>query len=132
MIALKSFFASRPIRAERDREVKITRVVPVSTLRGGLIHTELTHQVVKEFGDEHQNFRDFSLQTLIQVQAVDLLKPFGTIPVSKFTALDSADSAFVSIGDFKEKVDTLNAAAEAAAAAAEQDSPSSDVKPSNN
>lgn len=126
MIAVKSFYASRPIRSERDRDVILTRVVPVTILRSGLLQTELTHQEVKEFGDEHQNFRDYSLQTLLQVQAVDLLKPFGTIPVSKFTALDSADSAFVSIGDYKEKVDVLNAAAEAAAAS-DKEIPSSDV-----
>lgn len=115
MICKKNFYSSRPVRCEKDREIRITKVVPVTTLRGGLLHTEITHQESKEFGDEHQNFRDYSLQTLIQVQAVDLLKPFGTIPVSRFTAIDSADSAFVSMTDFKEKVDNLNAEALAVA-----------------
>lgn len=116
MICLKNFHSPRPVRAEKDRKVRITKVVPVTTLRGGLLHTEITHQESKEFGDEHQNYRDYSLQTLIQVQAVDLLKPFGTIQVSRFAALDSADSALVSMSDYNEKLSALKEAANAAAA----------------
>lgn len=115
MICTKNFHSSRVVRAEKDRDVRIIKVVPVTTLRGGLLHTEITHQESKEFGDEHQNYRDYSLQTLIQVQAVDLLKPFGTIQVSRFAALDSADSAFVSMSDYNEKLSALKEAADAAA-----------------
>lgn len=82
------------------------RQVNHTSFRDGLV-TSMTVTEVYEDTDLHQDFRDYSLRTLIQLEAIDLLKEVGSIPVSPLTASDSASRVSVSISDFRSRLDEL-------------------------
>lgn len=70
------------------REVQRLRVKTESFVTDGLLSTYVTNEQFDKFGDENNHYRDFSLQTLIRAQAVELLKPVGALPYQSLKAAD--------------------------------------------
>lgn len=82
------------------------RQVNHTSFRDGFV-TSMTVTELYEDTDLHQDFRDYSLRTLIQLEALDLLKEVGAIPVSSLTASDSVSRVSASISDFRSRLDEL-------------------------
>lgn len=82
------------------------RQVNHTSFRDGLV-TSINVTELYEDNDLHQDFRDYSLRTLIQLEAIDLLKEVGSVPVSPLTASDSALRVSASISDFRSRLDEL-------------------------
>lgn len=70
------------------REVKRYRSKSESFITDGLLFSFVTSEEFQEFGDEKNHFRDFSLQTLIRAEAVELLRPLGAMPYDQLRAAD--------------------------------------------
>lgn len=87
-----------------------------SFVKDGLTSSFITNEQFVHFGDEHQHFRDYGLQTIIDCQAVDLLQPFPAITLSPLNAADSADMVTLQIGRVNEQVKSLQAVEDAKAA----------------
>lgn len=117
------FFKS--ISAPRSR-VNVPPIVTLPKLRqvnenyltNGLV-TSITRTEIYEDTDLHHDFRDFSLRTLIQLEALDLLKEVGTIPVDSLRAADNATRVAASVSDFRAGLDDLKSRIADAAKAAE-------------
>lgn len=110
---------------DKKRFCKRTRAVAQTFLHDGLLDSFETFNEFDKHGDENNHFRDFSLQTLIKAEAVELLKPIGTLP---FDALRSADVLTSAVGSFD---NLANVAAETLQNLKSADS-SANVKVDNN
>lgn len=106
MFPRKNAFTPRPLRVQPDVVIITTRPVVKTLLCDGLVTSIVTHEDAV-INDLHQNYRDYSIQTLLNVQAIDLLKPVGSIPVDKFAALDNVESVAMQMSNFKEQLDEL-------------------------
>lgn len=106
MFPRKNAFSLRPLRVQPDVVIITTRPVVKTLLCDGLVTSIVTHEDAV-INDLHQNYRDYSIQTLLNVQAVDLLKPVGSIPVDKFAALDNVESVAMQMSNFKEQLDEI-------------------------
>lgn len=80
------------------RVVKRKKQVNETFLSDGLISSFTHHDEFEEFGDETFHFRDFSLQSIVKAQAVELLKPLGSLP---YDALKAADVLTSAVGNFE-------------------------------
>lgn len=106
MFPRKNAFTPRPLRVQPDVVIITTRPVVKTLLCDGLVTSIVTHEDAV-INDLHQNYRDYSIQTLLNVQAIDLLKPVGSIPVDKFAALDNVESVAMQMSNFKEQLDEI-------------------------
>lgn len=106
MFPRKNAFIPRPLRVQPDVVIITTRPVVKTLLCDGLVTSIVTHEDAV-INDLHQNYRDYSIQTLLNVQAIDLLKPVGSIPVDKFSALDNVESVAMQMSNFKEQLDEI-------------------------
>lgn len=70
------------------REVKRFRSKSESFISDGLLSSFITSEEFQKFGDEQNHYRDFSLQTLIRAEAVELLRPLGAMPYDQLRAAD--------------------------------------------
>lgn len=102
---LKNLCEPRVMRFDSVPSVrkKIKQVVN-SFLQDGLVTTNVTYQEFSDYGDEHKHFRDFGLQTLIQVEATDLLQPMSPIQSSVLSVADSVNLATVQVSRVDELV----------------------------
>lgn len=107
MILLKSINEPRT-RKNVPPIVSLPKVRQVNHtfFRDGLV-TSMSVTELYEDTDLQQDFRDYSLRTLIQLEAIDLLKEVGSIPVSSLTASDSASRVSASISAFRSRLDEL-------------------------
>lgn len=97
--------------AEPERVVIIKKPVEQTIIdANGLVKTIVTNEVADSFGDETTNFRAFSVQTLLQVNAIDLLKPIGVLPLSKLSALDVSDGFGVTLENIQQRLDEIKKA----------------------
>lgn len=106
MFPRKNAFIPRPLRVQPDVVIITTRPVVKTLLCDGLVTSIVTHEDAV-INDLHQNYRDYSIQTLLNVQAIDLLKPVGSIPVDKFAALDNVESVAMQMSNFNEQLNEL-------------------------
>lgn len=82
------------------REVRRVRAKSETFISDGLLSSFVTSEEFTNFGDEGNHFRDFSLQTLIRAEAIELLQPVGALPYSQLRAADvlgSVTSSFDSL-----------------------------------
>lgn len=103
---------------EKKRLRPRVRAIAQTFLHDGLLDSFQTFDEFAEFGDESNHFRDYSLQTLIKAEAIELLKPVGTLP---YDALRSADVLTSAVGSFdnlahiaKQTIDNLKFAEDSA------------------
>lgn len=117
MFPRKNAFIPRPLRVQPDVVIITTRPVVKTLLCDGLVTSIVTHEDAV-INDLHQNYRDYSIQTLLNVQAIDLLKPVGSIPVDKFAALDNVESVAMQMSNFNEQLNEIKQRINAAAGSA--------------
>lgn len=68
----------------------------------GLLSSVVTHEEGEAYPDSKARFRDFSLQSLVQAEAYDLLKPLGSVPMDVLSAHDTANTVALSVADMKQ------------------------------
>lgn len=68
----------------------------------GLLTSVVTHEEGEAYPDSKARFRDFSLQSLVQAEAYDLLKPLGSVPMDVLSAHDTANTIALSVADMKQ------------------------------
>lgn len=86
----------------RSKSVPMARVPRLketikSFVHDGLVSSFVTSEEFTKFGDEHQHFRDYSLQTLVQAEARDLLQPMPVISLNALSAADTADLSTIAV-----------------------------------
>lgn len=83
---VKSYFSK--VRPKVERFVMRTRQKKETFLHSGILDSFTVSEEFKDFGDEQNHFRDFSLQSIIRAEAIDLLKPVGALPYDALRAAD--------------------------------------------
>lgn len=99
---------------KESRVIRLPKVIEkVKTFfNDGLLSSVVTHEEGEAYPDSKARFRDFSLQSLVQAEAYDLLKPLGTVPMDVLKAHDTANTVALSVADLKKvEADALAAAA---------------------
>lgn len=96
----------------RSKSVPLIRIPKVrevvrSVLTNGLVTSIVQSEKYDSDCDEHQDFRDYSLRTLIAVEAIDLLKPVGSIPMSDLFAAEKVGTVSVQMSDFRDNLENL-------------------------
>lgn len=109
-------------------KVVIRRPVEKSIMdENGFIKTVISFEESLDHGDEKSNYRDYSIQTLISVNAIELLKPVGTLPMSQLSASDLLGDVDVTLANITSRLDDIK---KAVAAKSETVDVKTDVKSS--
>lgn len=93
----------RPLSEPRSRCSEVRTHLPrkkqvvKSFYHDGLVDSFVTVEEFKDFGDEHQNYREYSLQSIINAEAVQLLQPCPVVSLSTLAAADHIGSISGSI-----------------------------------
>ena len=104
----KSSSPHKSVIAEPLHVVVIRRPVHETLVDdNGLIKTIVVPKVFTDFDDLTTNFRAYSVQTLLKVEAVDLLKPLGSIPSSRLSAVDALGQIDVSLENLGSTIERL-------------------------
>lgn len=91
------------------KHVPRTRSKTETFLHDGLLDSFVTEKEFETFGDESNNFRDFSLRSVISAEAVELLQPVGMLPYDRLRAADKLGTFVSSFDGFSQSVEDLKA-----------------------